>query len=654
MQTSDDRLVSQVLQRISARSWKSNRRRSYLERLATLAVGSKVRVRFTGIETAACSWEEDRGHHKIQLRSDELDLNHVDEHGKLDSGTIHTLTQEGFVYHELGHVLITDFDAWMDALEQFSSLKKKAMAKQVLNAVEDVVLEAWIRDYFNCGQILDFKNQVKFHSLYGVDKARAAPFYADYTNDQFDALLWAIETQGRYDAGIDWDRISINNKDASAKDEVREVATKMISDAVTEPDARKRYEGILDKFDDLIDARTDDTADEDMFSQESHEGEQQASQTQIQMMIPQQESGDESGGSGEGDEESEEGEQEQSGGGVTDDEDEGDEEEGTGAGGNIDEESEEESDKSEQSSGGGEDEQSDEELVESLGSDGGFDDDELDQMVENSDVANEDVSEDEAQEHAEAIRAAGAGEGKITDETLSDAEAKSEWEQSANQLSRHIERIVGEHLRRERKTEVARGQDFGDFDSSKMVSADRGSTKVFKRNNNPGEKEYHTVLIMDDSGSMGGSGDTRLKNAAIATAALTRALEKVGIDVTVYRFARNVRLVKSANQTYEESSARILENRTYGGTCLLPALENVSDIAEQYADETFMMTITDGMPRKKSDVKERLQQLDVKSMCLQIDKENDMFENDYDGFAYVSEMSQIRSKTESLFRRVVL
>ena len=161
-------------------------------------------------------------------------------------------------------------------------------------------------------------------------------------------------------------------------------------------------------------------------------------------------------------------------------------------------------------------------------------------------------------------------------------------------------------------------------------------------------------MIMDDSGSMGGSGDTRLKNAAIATAALTRALEKVGIDVTVYRFARNVRLVKSANQTYDESSARILENRTYGGTCLLPALENVSDIAEQYADETFMMTITDGMPRKKSDVKERLQQLDVKSMCLQIDKENDMFENDYDGFAYVSEMSQIRSKTESLFRRVVL
>lgn len=653
MQTSDDKLVSQVLQRISARSWKSNRRRSYLERLATLAVGSKVRVRFTGIETAACSWKEDRGYHEIQLRSDELKLNTVDEHDKLDSGTIHTLTQEGFVYHELGHVLITDFDAWMDALSQFSSLKKKAMAKQILNAVEDVVLEAWIRDYFNCGKILDFKNQVKFHSLYSVHKTDADAFYAHRINDQFDALLFAVETQGRYDAGIDWDRVSINNKDTSAKDEAREVATQMISDAVTEPDARKRYEGILDKFDELIDARTDDpNEDEEMFSQESHEGEQEASQIQIQMMIPQQESGDESGGSGESDEESEKGEQEQSGGGVTDGE-EGDEEEGTGTGGD-DEELEDESDESEQSPGGAENEQSDEELVESLGSDGGFDDDELEQMVENSDVANEDVSEEEAQEHAEAIRAAGAGEGEVTDETLSDAEAESEWEQSANQLSRHIERIVGEHLRRERKTEVARGQDFGDFDSSKMVSADRGSTKVFKRNNNPGEKEYHTVLIMDDSGSMGGGGDTRLKNAAIATAALTRALEKVGIDVTVYRFARNVRLVKSANQTFEESSARILENRTYGGTCLLPALENVSDIAEKYADETFMMTITDGMPRKKSDVKKQLQQLDVRSMCLQIDKENDMFEDDYDGFAYVNSTSQIRSKTESLFRRVVL
>jgi len=653
MSKSDDRLVSQVLQRISARSWKSSRRRSYLERLATLAVGSKVRVRFTDISTAACSWEESRGHHEIQLRSDELDLKPVNAYNRLNEGTIHTLTQEGFLYHELGHVLITDFDAWMNALDGISSLKKKAMAKQVLNAVEDVVLEAWIRDYFNCGDILDFKNEVKFHSLYGVEqnKNHAAGFYASQTNDKFDALLWAIETKGRYDAGIDWVKIDIPHEDSSAKHKARNVATEMISDAVTEPNAHKRYQGIIEKFDDFVDARTDDEADERNFNKDSHEGNAEASQTQIQMMIPQPESESDDG-------ESDDEEQEQSGGGPAPDEELEQDDDGEGASGIDDDSDEEISEEDDESDGSGqpsdEDEQSDEELVESLGSEGGFTEEDLDEMVENSDVANEDVSEDEAQEHAEAIKAAGAGEGEIKDCTLDDAEADTGWEQEAMQLSRHMKRILSEHLRRERKSEIARGQDFGDFDSSRMVSADRGSTKVFQRQNNPGEKEYHTVLIMDDSGSMGGSGDSRLKHASVATAALTRALEKVGIDVTVYRFARNVRLVKSANQTYEESSARLLENRTYGGTCLLPALENVSDIAEQYADETFMMTITDGMPRKKSDVSSQLQELDVKSMCLQIDKENDMFENDYDGFAYVTSKSEIRSKTESLFRRVVL
>lgn len=300
MKAPDEEFVSNVLKRISARSWKSNRRRSYLERLATLAVGSKVRVQFTDISTAACEWKEDAGYHRIQLRSEELETYYVSKYSNsMGEGTVHTLTQEGFLYHELGHVLITDFDAWMSALDEISSLKKKAMAKQILNAVEDVVLEAWIRDYFNCGKILDFKNEVKFHTLYRVKHSQpkqAAKFYDAHTDDKFDALLWAVETQGRYDAGIDWDEVEIPQEPGDATTNARSVATEMISDAVTEPDPEKRYLGIIDKFSDYIDARTDNESEQ--FTKEDHKGGQQASQQQIQMMVPSQGDDEENDDSG--------------------------------------------------------------------------------------------------------------------------------------------------------------------------------------------------------------------------------------------------------------------------------------------------------------------------------------------------------------------
>lgn len=307
----DEKFVSSVLNRISSRSWKSTRRRRYLERLAVLTVGSDVNVNFRDMPTAACEWEESRGAHKIHLRSKELETGYISKFEKrLGSGKIHTLTQEGFLYHELGHVLITDFDAWMGALESINSMKKKAMAKQVMNATEDVVLEAWIRNHLSCGDILDFKNEVKFHTLYSVpqDKPiKATKFIGSRTDDQFDLLCWLIETNGRYDPGVDWDKIlkDIRHEPWTEEtfNETQEVAIKIISDAIQEPDARKRYEGIIEKFDNLIDARTDEPDQDEDFQSEfqGSQGGSEASQSQIQMMIPEPESQDddgEEGGSG--------------------------------------------------------------------------------------------------------------------------------------------------------------------------------------------------------------------------------------------------------------------------------------------------------------------------------------------------------------------
>lgn len=333
--SSEEKFVGEVLNRISNNSWKSQRRRRYLERLAVLSVGSQVNVRFTGISTAACQWEESRNAHKIQLRSEELDTSFVSDYEKsLGSGKIHTLTQEGFLYHELGHVLITDFEAWKSALDQISSLSKKKMAKQVMNATEDVVLESWIRNYMNCGDILDFKNEVKYHTLYSQNHKQSesdhARFMASMIDDQFDLLCWLIELNGRYNPGVEImgelrDLMTTTMPKKSDQwfsqdefDEAQETAVDIISFAVQEPNAEKRFKGIIERFDDLIDARTNNPEGKGNFDgdfQGSGE-ESEASQGKIEMMVPEPPSSsndEEEDGSGDGNDDSDD--SDESGGG---------------------------------------------------------------------------------------------------------------------------------------------------------------------------------------------------------------------------------------------------------------------------------------------------------------------------------------------------
>ena len=162
-------LRSRVINRISKDDWTSDKRRRYLERLGTLTASSKIRVRFENVPTAACAWKESRGHHAIKMRREKLPnpSKYKVIFKKVGDSQTHTLFQEGLLYHELGHVLMSDYDEWESVVNEVGSgsLKKKKMAKQFLNCTEDVVIEAWLRRKFDCGKILDFKNEAKFHLI---------------------------------------------------------------------------------------------------------------------------------------------------------------------------------------------------------------------------------------------------------------------------------------------------------------------------------------------------------------------------------------------------------------------------------------------------------------------------------------------------------
>lgn len=266
-----DSLRSEVLNRISQRDWLSDERRKYLERLGTLTAGSKVRVKFANIPTASCGYKDALGYHEIRMRNHKIDTSSLPQSFKdLGGDMIHTLTQEGFLYHELGHVLMSDYDAWEKTVEAEGSLKRKKMFKQFLNATEDVVIEAWLREKYDCGKILDFKNEVKFRGITGVPEEQTESFYDKTIHEKFQFVLNLVESVGRYDGDfLEWAERTHGAWMSDYEQPIRE----MVSKVVREPDAGKRYRIIARTFDNIYDDFSrDNPADEDHFSPENEMG----------------------------------------------------------------------------------------------------------------------------------------------------------------------------------------------------------------------------------------------------------------------------------------------------------------------------------------------------------------------------------------------
>ena len=306
-----DELRTEVLQKLSKNDWRSDERRKYLERLGTLTCASKIRVNFANIPTANCAWKEGLGYHEINMRATNIITNEIEKKFGLDEQLIYTLMQEGFLYHELGHVLMSDYDAWEDEVDSYSSLKKQMMFKQFLNCTEDVVIEAWLRRKYNCGKILDFKNEVKFYGISGAKVGDEYSFYEKSVQDNFTVLLNLVESVGRFDGKfLDWVSEAPKSSDPWARQNAHNAfqtfegsVREMVSKAVREPNATERYELIADTFDQLYsEFNTESPADEDEFSPENEMGgDQEMEQMQIPVPNPPEGEDEDEDGEGEGD-----------------------------------------------------------------------------------------------------------------------------------------------------------------------------------------------------------------------------------------------------------------------------------------------------------------------------------------------------------------
>lgn len=167
---------------------------------------------------------------------------------------------------------------------------------------------------------------------------------------------------------------------------------------------------------------------------------------------------------------------------------------------------------------------------------------------------------------------------------------QSRWRECKRDAER-ISRVFQDKLRQKRREKIHREQRSGRFDSNKMVQADRGSSRVFKRREEGGELKYETYFVLDRSSSMRNDGQKEAENAV---ATLMKALEDAGVKTELIEFmGSTTNIVKTKSQSVDDEAGNILRRQSSGGT----PIDSVMDLLEERVTgtegEPFVVVVTD-------------------------------------------------------------
>lgn len=682
---------SDVLQRLSRRDAFSKSRESYLEKLANLLVVSDVEVSFESIANPARCQELD-GKYLIEVDQSTFD-EQVDREGvpetQVKQGPLAGVTnsyldaflQEGLLYHELGHVLFSDFEALNDVLGELG-MNERQNAQQFLNVYEDAVIEIFLRQYFDCGTQLLVKNKV-YHELYHASQTLwTHPSYAEPVSQ---ATLVAFEW-GRYSTGV------LDEVDSDAIDTGKE----LFYQAIQTPNARERYELLVDAWKELDSHSARNQAEQELEELLENEGDDSERGDGQQQPAPDIDINPEDEDDGEGDEcedgnpvpnddgvEDDEDGQDSSAGGdqSPDEEDEESEEESGGAGsGEQGEEEDGEGDESggeggegdddgdetegedgdgegdSSSSGEGDEDGPADESVES-GFVGDLDESDVEDLKVETDIDPDDADDGVAEDIAGEFNTAGVGEGSIKEADLDNYETDRALVEQGERRANYLTRVVEDHFTPRSGNQERRNQTSGRFDSRSMIDAARGSPRVFKKDDQPDEPDFQVVIGIDESGSMSGR---RMNQAAPAAVTIAKAFEDAGGKVFLYRFARAVKLIKTPSVPYEDVKESIGSPQAGGGTSLLPLLNQYNEIADDTQD-SFLFVVSDGLPGLKNECEEVIEsEIDDPTALLQImedehdDPAADQLAETFDAHARCDPRDgDIESYMESLVRRLV-
>ncbi len=693
-----DKLLTRRRGRAQENSFDHNRV-EYFQTMSNMLVSSRVDVAASeDIPTAACKWDADRNTHQLLLRDGKVPVSSdvVSKIGK-EERFVSLLCKEGMVYHEQGHVLFTDHDAWKDVLSQVGLMERENL-QRLLNVMEDAVIEAFLIEHFGVDRILALKNENK-HKTIGVfqngdrdDPTLVEPYFEDPIHPVSLATM-VFEEFGRYDIGIVKRHLDPNeyerfNLTPSASQAIDMTATDIIEETLAclrevsqEPDARKRYERVAELFKQIYPKTASQQGQKIDVQNISPDAEQTPSGSEQQMSqfriktpdIEEEEESDsesESGGSGDGDSQEEE---EESGEGSDSSEAGESDADSDKAGANADSEDSDETAESgsegapgepdgtgqESGSGGDEDtvnapdmaqgevESNDEEEIDQQS--GVVDDDEKDAGQTLTQQAGGGLDEDEIKA---AFKSAGASSEKLQVRNPNDVEVNVDGKRAAEaqRIARSIESVVDDYLHQRERTRESKNELWGQFDDSNLVDAERGSPRSFRREDKPDELDYHAVIMCDESSSMAGSD---MRAAATGLSALVKGFEDAGIDVDVYRFGRTPALIKTAAEEYEDVEDMMLDKTTRGSTRLYPLLQELEGRTDLESKHAFGLVLTDGLPNNKETCKDLLGDIDIPMLSIQVSQETDYFNDVYDALENVDSSDEISGALRKIVRQAI-
>lgn len=631
----------------------STRRRRYLEKLSRVITPQRPNVELDSNHPTACV-NQTKNEPYIRITTREFDQTATDFSRDVYDMTV----QEALLVHEVGHILYTDHGAFQRTLSRVP-LSLKSAYKRLWNTLEDGAIEEQLRRRFNVENELYVLNANLMTDKQVSETDEEADAEEEFGGelDLYAAVSLGCMDMAVFDSGK-FAKLRDENDDsltmrspveAELLDELVPIMRDAVADIKTEAEPVKRTEKIYEFWVE-VEERLEQAQDQQQEQQtpgDDSSGDEGEEGDGLGSLFSDPDEGDGEQEGGDGDQtimpipKPDDSENADVGGGQSADEleqqDEEDVREQAEATADPDSEETDFDDDGDEGEAGAGDDDGDEKEGEGAGSDG---DERRESIEENRrEQLREEASEvdgaqqlmDDVEEYGEVledINAAGdyPGEVKLRIPDSVELDDRQKW-QDAKRRSRQITQRLQSSLREERRSRRVKNQRRGRFDRSRMINAERGSARVFEREQEGNEKNYDCIIVLDRSGSMGGD---RIETAEGAITSLALALEEVGIGVGIIGMhSNNARLENAFGRSVEDDAGLLLSRDVRGGTPLAKTLGVARERLERKGDtdNPFLIVVTDGQPGDPDAYREQLDKCTFPVLGVYVDTIKD--DNDY-------------------------
>lgn len=542
------------------------------------------------------------------------------------------LMQRAFTVHEVGHILYSDAPTFKDVCDKIEGEEKHdakgyvALFQNLFNALEDGAIEKFLGEDYRVSEELTALRASLHENTY-IGKRFTVEDDYEYQYPFFFAIMAAVINFGIYDNGETEKLVDPNNDKHTFAEMGGEVDRSMFIDSClplikeyiekiqSEYDGSKRVELSYELWRELLPyiKRSDTPGVKENQARQDDQEDGESYLVGVPVNIS--------------DAHGEERNQPSSGGGEEDDEGERGDDDGKMFG------------------------QSRKEDVENnnIG-------DDIEEKAEEGirEETKQHGGKDWTDEIEKALEILSAGDGIDEIGIPDDGEIDVGRKREAEMYGRRAERIFNRRLKQVRKDKILRNKRRGDFDTRRLIPAERGDTRIFKQIKRGDEKDYSCVIIVDRSGSMG----MKIKDVELAAGAVAYGLEENGVDTCILDTSQNMTtLTKPFGTEVGSFEKKLFAGRCGGGTPLRYTMRYCRERIKVGSGKVpFAIVITDGRPAKKRLFKEEVKKASFPVLGLYLNNNRDSVEDQlklYDKGIVVASDDDVMASLMNLINRIV-